>query len=169
MHCCRPGAGSRNSTGRNARSPWGCPLRARAAACAGLIGEDHMVAGPDTCYVLAGLLHQPRALMPSTASPGPVVAKSYVRVANAGGDDTHERLVVPRAFHLQPWDSAGARPCCSGQPPGFCVLPCQNSGPISDCPINFSPTGTPGVLYEAGGITIDGNLHFSTENAVFLK
>jgi len=87
------------------------PAPALTAPAARLIGEHDMIAVLDTLHALAPPLDHARTLM--TQHHGivglhPAVAKVYIGMADARGDEAHQDFVLPRAFQLEGFDLQGA-------------------------------------------------------------
>ncbi len=81
---------------------------------AGLEGEHDVVTVPDALHLCPDTLHDAGALMAQDHGSirifVPVIDIADVGVADAAGDDAHQRLVVPRAFHLEGFRLHGAAP-----------------------------------------------------------
>ena len=99
--------------------------RAPAAACpagaAGLVGQDDVIAGPETFDLLPGPLDGACALMTQDQRTlGGIVP--FVDVADVGVADTacgkaHQDLVVARTLHLEGLDRQGATPAAQNSRP----------------------------------------------------
>lgn len=88
-----------------------------------------MIAAPDTLYALTCPLmtedERPVRLVP-------VFAEAYVSVADAGGDDAYEHLVILWAFHLEELYLQWAAPLAQN---GRLNLEHLHIGVASQCPV----------------------------------
>jgi len=79
-----------------------------------------MIAAPDTLHTLTNLHHHTCPFMTEDERPVrlvPVFAEAYVGVADAGGDDAYEHLVILWAFHLEGLYLQWAAPLAQKRPP----------------------------------------------------
>ena len=87
------------------------PAPALTAPAARLIGEHDMIPAPDTLHAFARTFYHARTLMTQyhgIVGLHPAVAKIYIGVADAGGDEAHQDFILPRTFHFEGFDLQGA-------------------------------------------------------------